>query len=129
MKLFLTLALLLLAVCPTQAQDTATVEFAWTQPDTTTAGTVMQDGWITAYNLYLKVGNDEARLYGVSVAPVALADSARTMITVQLGVPVALQVEAVDKWGNISMRSEFSDVTIVIPKPPGKPGKPGAVEQ
>ena len=126
-RLTLALALVVLLAGTAWAQPRATVKFGWTQPDTTAGGTHTEDGWLKEYRIFVATPSDTV-FYGVVAAPAAVADTAFASINLQIGLPSAVSVEAVDIWDQIGPRSVWSDVHIVIPEPPGRAGKPGAVE-
>lgn len=123
----LLILMILLSAGMAQAQERATVKFRWTQPDTTSGGTVMADGQMKGYNIYLAAHGDTL-FYGIAPAPTALADSAWAYINMEIGVPSAIQVEPVDKWDQVGRRSPWSDVHVIIPEPPAAAGKPNAIE-
>lgn len=123
---YLALLLILLMATAAVAQTDpprAPVRFAWTQPRTTTAGTVMADGWMKEYLIFIAAHGDTV-YYGRAQAPTALADSCIAYVSLEIGVPSAVQVQGVNRWDTVGLKSPWSDTHIVIPEPPVAPGKP-----
>lgn len=127
MKRFLLILLLLLLALPAAAQDPprALVRFAWTQPQVTTTGSPMADGWMKEYRIFLATEQDTT-YYGRVDAPTVLADSCIAYVSLEIGVPSAIQVQGVNRWDTPGLKSVWSDTNIVIPDPPAEPGKPGS---
>jgi hypothetical protein len=124
----LTLALVLIALLAgsawAQTPPRTTHRFAWTQPDTTCNGVPIQDGWLKEYRIWIATPSDTT-LVGTVPAPAAVADTAYASLSLQIGLPQAVAVEAVDIWDQVScVRSEWSDSYIPLPEPPGRGGKP-----
>lgn len=124
---FMMILMILVLATAAGAQDTARVTFAWTQPDTTHTGNPMADGWMKEYRVFVATATDTV-MQTIAPAPVALADTAFSFVTLEIGEPSAVRVQAVDKWDQAGLFSDWSDVTIVIPDPPGAAGRPRAVD-
>ena len=109
-----------------QGAPRAAVRFAWTQPQTTTAGQPMADGWMKEYRIFVATDEDTT-YFGRVEAPAALADSCVAFVSLEIGVPSTVQVEGVNRWDVVGpQRSPWSDTVIVIPDPPVAPGTPQA---
>jgi len=128
MKKLIKILSLVLAV-PALAQDPprATVRFAWTQPQVTQTGQPQADGWMKEYLIFVAAHGDTT-YYGRVAAPVALADSCVAYVSLEIGVPSAVQVQGVNRWDVPGLKSVWSDTHIVIPDPPAAPGKPQSQE-
>ncbi len=125
-----TLIFTLLFAFPSLAQDTARIQFRWTQPDSTCGATprAIQDGWLIEYQVFVASPTDTV-MQTVAPAPFAVADTASAFVTFEMGVPQSVQVVAVDKWGHESCApSDWSEIYIPIPDPTRAPGQPWAVE-
>lgn len=109
-----------------QEAPRASVRFAWTQPQVTTTGQPMADGWMKEYRIFVATDEDTT-YFGRVDAPAALADSCVAYVSLEIGVPSAVQVEGVNRWDVVGpQRSPWSDTIIVIPDPPAAPGTPQA---
>jgi hypothetical protein len=126
MKKLVLILLVLATAANAQEAPRALVKFVWAQPTLTTTGQPMADGWMKEYRIFVATEVDTV-YYGVVVAPVVLADSCEAYVSLEIGMPSAVQVQGVNRWDTVGPDlSPWSDVTIVIPDPPMAPGKPGS---
>ena len=137
MKFLVSLLMLLVVFAiPTFSMAQSTVEFFWTQPDSSAGSTMpngdpcckmaLPDGDLEKYEIFIATPADTT-YWGFVLAPNDLSENGTAIVPFDLLVPSSIAVRAVDIRGRTGALSLFSEPITLDPGPPDAPATPATV--